>query len=133
MPVIGPQGLLGQTVQVAGSSARVRLITDQRSGVAAMVQGTRSVGIVHGTLDAGLRMDFVSREASVTAGDTIVTSGLGGVYPKGLVIGEVTSVEEDPSALYLRIDVAPTSGVGRLEEVLVVLSRPQAAALEGDE
>jgi rod shape-determining protein MreC len=133
MPVIGPQGLLGQTVQVAGGSSRVRLITDQRSGVAAMVQDSRAVGIVHGTLDAGLRMDFVSRESSVTVGDTIVTSGLGGVYPKALVIGEVTRVENDPSALYLEIDVAPTSGVGKLEEVLVVLTRPQAAVLEGGE
>jgi rod shape-determining protein MreC len=133
MPVIGPQGLLGQTIQVAANSAKVRLITDQRSGVAAMVQDGRAVGIVHGTLDSGLRMDFVSKETSVTAGQTVVTSGLGGVYPKGLVIGEVVRAEKDPSSLYQTIDVSPTSGVGNLEEVLVVLSKPQAAVLQGDE
>ena len=98
-----------------------------------MVQGSRAVGIVYGTLDSGLRMDFVSRDTSVSVGDTIVTSGLGGIYPKGLVVGEVTLVEKDPSALYQRIDVQPTSGVGNLEEVLVVLSRSQAAVLQGDE
>ncbi len=133
MPVVGPDGLLGQIVEVSAGSAKVRLITDQRSGVAAMVQTSRATGIARGTIDGGMTLDFVSRETSVTAGDVVITSGLGGVYPKGLVIGEVTRVERDPAALYQRIAMAPSGAVGSLEEVLVLVGVPEAGALSGGE
>jgi len=133
MPVLGPQGLLGQTVQVAAGSAKVRLITDQRSGVAAKVQRSRSEGVVNGSIDGQLTLDFVSVETTVKPGDVVITSGIGGVYPKGIVIGDVTEVGKEANALYQSISVQPASSLAGLEEVLVLVGEPPAPATEGGE
>lgn len=123
MPVLGPLGLLGQTIEVSPGSAKVRLITDQRSGVAAMIQSTRAEGVVRGSIDGRLSLDFVSVDSTVTAGDVVITSGLGGVFPKGTVIGEVVEVKSSPSALQQEIRVVPASDPSLLEEVVVLLGR----------
>lgn len=133
MPVVGPRGLLGQTVSVTQGSAKVRLITDQRSRVAAMVQRTRAEGIVRGAVDGRLSLDFVSTETTVRAGDVIITSGMGGVYPKGLVIGEVTEVDRRVNELYQSIGLEPTSNLAGIEEVLVLVGEPPAVIPEGGE
>jgi rod shape-determining protein MreC len=133
MPVVGPRGLLGQTVSVSNGSSRVRLITDQRSGVAALVQRTRAEGIVKGSIDARLTMQFVSTETTIRPGDVIVTSGIGGVYPKGLVIGEASAVEREPNALFQTVDVDPASTLVGLEEVLVLVGAPPAVVPGGGE
>lgn len=133
MPVLGPLGLLGQTVEVSRSSAKVRLITDPRSGVAAMIQATRVEGIVRGSLDGYLSLDFVSVDSTVSAGDVIITSGLGGVYPKGIIIGEVLTAERTPSALQQEIRLTPASDPLALEEVLVLVSRAPSTDIEGGE
>ena len=86
MPVVGTGGLLGETVDVTASSARVRLITDPNSGVATLLQSTRAQGIVKGSLEGQLTMDFVSTDTTVLAGDVVITSGIGGVFPKGLLV-----------------------------------------------
>lgn len=121
MPVVGPAGLLGQTVDVTAHSARVRLITDPDSGVAAMLQSERAEGIVSGSIDGKLTMDFVSTDTTVRAGDVVITSGIGGVYPKGLIVGEVTSVRKTPSDLYQNIELVPSGQIAGLEEVLVLI------------
>jgi len=133
MPVVGAVGLLGQTVSVAPNSARVRLITDQRGGVAALVQRSRAEGVVRGSIEGDLTMDFVSTETTVRAGDVVVTSGIGGVYPKGLVIGEVTAVERLENSLYQAIELEPTAQLSGLEEVLVVIAQPAAVIPESGE
>lgn len=121
MPVLAAQGLLGQVFEVSEHAARVRLITDQRSGVAAMVQSTRTPGVVKGSIDGELTLDFVSAETTTVVGDVIITSGLGGVYPKGLVIGDVVSVEEKRGELFPRIALVSRVPVNRLEEVIVLV------------
>jgi len=121
MPVVGPAGLLGQTVDVTSHSARVRLITDPESGVASKLQSTRTEGIVRGSIEGKLTLEFVSTEATVRAGDVVITSGIGGVYPKGLIIGEVTEVRKTPADLYQNIELAPTGRLAGLEEVLVLV------------
>lgn len=120
MPVVGPRGLLGQTVDVAGNSSRVRLLTDQRSGVAAMIQRNRAEGVLRGSIDGQLTLDFVSRETTIKAGDVVITSGMGGIYPKGLIIGEVSRVSRATNALYQDILVKGSARVSSLEEVLVL-------------
>jgi rod shape-determining protein MreC len=114
-------GLLGQTIEVTPHAARVRLITDQSSGVAAMVQSNRKEGVVHGSIDGALALDFVSHDTTVKAGDVVITSGMGGVYPKGILVGEVTKVQNLPSALYQDIALSPAANLGQLEEVLVLV------------
>lgn len=133
MPVVGPSGLLGQTVDVAPHSARVRLITDPSSGVAAMLQTTRAEGIVKGSIEGKLTLDFVSTETTVRAGDVVITSGMGGVFPKGLIVGEVTKVSKNPADLYQHIDLAPSGRVDTLEEVLVLTGVTTTSTVGGGE
>ena len=117
----GPAGLLGQTVDVTPHSARVRLITDPSSGVAAMLQSERAEGIVRGSIDGNLTFDFVSTDTTIRAGDVVITSGIGGVYPKGLIVGEVTKVRSTPSDLYQDVELEPSARLDGIEEVLVLV------------
>jgi len=133
MPVIGDAGLLGQIVETTRHTARVRLITDQRSGVAALVQRSRVEGIVRGSIDRELTLDFVSREASVRAGDVVLTSGMGGVYPKGILIGEVTKVRRQPNTLSPVISIQPSAQLGELEEVIVLVGAAPSTDVGGGE
>lgn len=128
-PVIGAGGLLGQTIGVTARSATVRLITDQRSGVAAIVQATRAPGVVRGSIDGAITLDFVSRETTVKPGDIVVTSGIGGVYPKGLLVAEVVSSEGEANGLYADIRLRPAASFEGIEEVLILTGAPPA--LEG--
>ncbi len=121
MPVLAPQGLVGQIEEVSTNSSRVRLITDQESGVAAMVQSTRAVGVVRGSIDRTLNMDFVDKVNVPKVGDVVITSGLGGVYPKGLVVGDIIDVDARRADLFPRIVVVSRVPVDQLEEVLVLL------------
>ena len=74
-----------------------------------MVQRTRAEGVVHGSIEGDVTLDFVSTETTVKAGDVVVTSGMGGVYPKGLVVGEVIGAAQTPSSLYQDIRVEPVA------------------------
>lgn len=133
MPVVGAQGLLGQTVGVTKRAAKVRLITDPKSGVSVMVQSTRAEGIVRGSLEGKLTLDFVSSETTVRAGDVVISSGMGGVYPKGLIVGEVTRVRTAPASLYQDITVTPAGRLSGLEEVLVLIDEPATVDVGGGE
>ncbi|MDZ4181099.1 MAG: rod shape-determining protein MreC [Coriobacteriia bacterium] len=133
MPVLAPEGLLGQTVEVTERSAKVRLITDQRSGVAGILQPTRAEGIISGSIDGRLSMDFVSREITVTVGDVVLTSGMGGVYPKGLLIGEVSSFSLQDNDLFPKIGVRPSARFAGIEEVIVLTGAPPQPEIGGGE
>jgi rod shape-determining protein MreC len=124
MPVLSASGLIGQIVDATQHSSRVRLITDQRSGVAAILQSTRAEGIAKGSIDGGLSLEFVSRETTVTVGDVVLTSGMGGVYPKGLLIGEVADVQLSDADLFPHIKVRPSVALAGLEEVVVLVGMP---------
>ncbi|MDZ4064402.1 MAG: rod shape-determining protein MreC, partial [Coriobacteriia bacterium] len=133
MPVLGAQGLLGQTVDVTAHSAKVRLITDQRSGVSALIQSTRAEGVVRGSIDGALSMEYVSRESTVVVGDVVLTSGMGGVYPKGLIIGEVSDVQLAANDLYQHVAVRPSARISGIEEVIVLVGAPPTADVGGGE
>ncbi|MFA5844764.1 MAG: rod shape-determining protein MreC [Coriobacteriia bacterium] len=121
MPVLAAQGLVGQVLDVSRHIARVRLITDQESGVAVLVQSTRAVGVVRGSIDRRLSLDFVDASTLPTVGDVVVTSGLGGVYPKGIVVGDVTDVERQRGDLYPTVGVRSRVPIDLIEEVLVLI------------
>lgn len=122
MPVTDAYGVIGQVAEVGPTTATVRLITDERSGVAAMVQSSRAQGQLVGQGDGTLRLTLVRTDQAVKTGDLVVTSGLGGVYPKGLPLGTVTSVERPSGALYYTIQVRPLATTSSFEEVLVITS-----------
>lgn len=120
MPVLGSYGLLGQVVEVGANFSRVRLTTDQKSGVASLIQNGRKPGITKGSVAGDLTLEFVSAEATVTQGDVVVSSGIGGIYPKGLLIGEVLEVSKETNALYKTIRLQPANDVNTVEDVLIL-------------
>jgi rod shape-determining protein MreC len=123
MPVINEQGLVGLVTATSHSAAKVMLVIDRQSAVDAVVQRSRSRGIVRGAHGDDLVFEFVVRDGDVEAGDVLVTSGLGGVYPKGLRIGEVTEVSASDSKMLRTASVRPAVDFGRLEQVFVMLRR----------
>ena len=124
MPVMSPNGLIGQIESVGRITSEVRLLTDPNSGVAVIIQGSRNEGVLNGSHSRLLYLTLISLDVPVSPGDAIMTSGAGGVYPKGIVIGEVTSVHYLPSDVYQTIVVRPTARVKYYEEVLVLTGRP---------
>ncbi len=132
MPVMSPNGLLGQIERVSPNSSEVRLITDQKSGVSVFVQENRAEGILSGSVDGILYLQFIGTEIEVNVGDKITTSGSGGIYPKGIPIGEVLSVEQAPADVYKTIIVAPISKVSTYEEVLVITGSEDAIVTTDD-
>jgi rod shape-determining protein MreC len=125
MAVIAPAGIVGRVVVPSASAAKVQLLIDRNAAAGAVIQRreSRAQGVVVGTGDVRLRMEYVSEIADIVVGDVVVTSGIDGIYPKGFVIGQVESVEKSGSA-YKTILVRPAVDFSRLEEVLVVLSAP---------
>lgn len=137
--VISPNGVVGRVIRVGPNAAQVQLLLDQQSGVGARIERSRVTGVVSGqvsrqsaTPDAGagdLVMKFVPMLADVVEGDVVVTSGLEGLFPPGLVIGRVRTVVRG-SGLFKEVRVAASADFDRLEEVLVVRTPPPDAQVE---
>jgi rod shape-determining protein MreC len=121
MPVMSANGLIGQIESVSLYSSVVRLITDEKSGVSAFLQSSRAEGILVGSIDGILYLNFITLDVAVEPGDTVITSGAGGVYPKGIPIGEVVSVDYADSDVYKTIVIKSIARVSTYEEVLVVI------------
>lgn len=132
MPVCNSGGVIGQIIEVSAATSTVRLINDENSGVSAMVQSTRAQGILQGLPDGTLMLSYVPADADVKVGDVIITSGLGGRFPKGLPLGTVSSVSRAANATYYTIVVRAISTAESNEEVLVItsLTDEQAASSE---
>ncbi len=125
MPVIAANGVIGQLVKVVANSSRVLLITDHASGVAGIIQRSRARGVVKGKGGGTCSLEFALADEDVKVGDNVITSGVGGVFPKGLNIGEVSMVKKGEYGIFQTIDVRPAVNLARLEEVLVLLQPPR--------
>jgi rod shape-determining protein MreC len=135
MAVIAPAGVVGRIVTPTRHAAKVQLLDDRNAAAGALIERSRAQGVVVGPRgreragedesrghdDHLLRMEYVAGTADVKAGDTVVTSGIDGIYPKGFVIGIVESVDRG-TGTYKGIRVRPAVDVNQLEEVLVVTS-----------
>ncbi len=126
MPVITPQGLVGTIVAVYEHSAKVQLILDPRSAVGAIIQRpeSRVIGIMQGSVGVQTlaKMVNIPRDADVVVGDNVLTSGYGGLYPKGIVIGEVVEVTNEAGGLLKYATVKTAVDFYRIEEVLVIVN-----------
>ena len=121
LPVVAPDGLVGRVVEVTPYTAKVQLITDPVSASGGLLQRTRVTGIVSGNLGAGLKVRYLPLLADVVVGDEVVTSGMGGVFPKGIPVGRVVAVERKSGALFQEAVLQPKVDLGRLEEVLILM------------
>ena len=126
LPVISQEGLIGQVVNVSQNSSDVLFLTSSKVKVAARLARSEIFGIVSGQGvswdgNASCRMDFIIKGVNVNRADEVVTSGLGGVYPEGLVIGYVKSVQMDHSGLFQYAEIVPAADFRLIDMVFVVL------------
>lgn len=114
---VGPVGRVNRVFQ---EGANIILITDINSAVAVRLQSSRIEGILEGRGDNGCYLKYVSKTADVKLGESLVTSGLDGIYPKGLLVGYVTSVKKEGEEMFQVIEVEPAQNLNALEEVMIL-------------
>ncbi len=120
MPVITERGLVGRIIGVSATASQVLLVLDTTSAVSARLQTSRAEGSVQGQLTDTLLMTFIDLNATVQEGDTVITSGMGGNFPAGIIIGQVTSVARSEFELFQEAEVRSLNNFERLEQVLVI-------------
>ena len=130
MTVMGANGVIGQVSRAYAHTSTVRLLTDPNSGAAVMIQSSRADGIVRGSINGLLYLEDLDEDVIPEEGDVIVTSGLGGSYERGLVIGTVVSVSKTASDTTGAVIVSPNGDASMLQEVIVVFSAPDVEAAE---
>ncbi len=122
-PVIAAGGLVGRVISIGSDVAQIQLLTDRDCSVGALLARTRARGVVGGSGEqaspTGLTLNYVSNLEEVVEGDLIVTSGMDGIYPKGIAIGRVASVRNGPR-LFKLVTVEPAANLDRLEEVFIL-------------
>ena len=119
--VIAPDGLIGRVIEVRTGASVVQVLTDPASTVGAHAVRTRTVGIVEGDPRGTMRLKYMAREGSgIAVGDLIVTSGAGGVFPRGIPIGRVRAIDDRGSALFHYAILSPAVDVLRVDEVLLL-------------
>jgi rod shape-determining protein MreC len=132
MAVVSTDGVVGKLITVSLNASRVLLMDDHDSGVDAIDQRSRARGIVAGMMDDGMMMKYVDRTGDVKPGDAVITSGMDGIFPGGLLIGQVGQVSQEGPGLFLNITVTPAVDFSKLDQVLVLTEKPpQMAAADG--
>lgn len=131
MPVVSVQGLVGHVMETYSRTAKVRLLLDARSSASGMIQRpqSRAVGVVESnpSQSSVLRLKNLTRDGDVIKGDKVMTSGLGGIYPKGLLVGEVIDVLDEDGGLMKYALLRPAADFTRLEEVFVIVGERVAS------
>ena len=120
--LVHPDGLIGKVIAAGPRSSRAILLIDGASRTSAMNQRTRDVGLIEGTGSSTFKMTYLDRESQIQVGDVIISSGLGGIYPKGIPIGKVEVIGDEKDHLNLYALVKPFVSFSKLEEVLCVSS-----------
>lgn len=121
LPVIADQGVVGRIVETSAHVSRVLLLIDENSNTDALIQENRIQGILQGAASLGCSLKYVPKTETVSIGNIVVTSGLSGLFPKGLLLGVVKNVEKTDTGLFQKIDVAPFVDFSKLEEVMVIV------------
>jgi len=127
LPVVTADGVVGRITRVFGGYSDVILAVDPKSAVDVVIQRTGGRGMLRGIDGANrytCRIDYLLRKEEVKVGDLVVTSGVGGVFPRGLPVGRISKVTRRTYGLYQEVEVTPTVDFASLEEVLVVLAPP---------
>jgi rod shape-determining protein MreC len=126
LAVLAAQGVVGRIIETSWHASRVLLMIDENSNIDALIQRIRAQGILQGAGAAGGNLKYISRTEDVLPGDVVLSSGLAGVFPKGLLLGVVTGVSRKEGGLFQKIDVAPAVDFGKLEEVMAVITEAGA-------
>ncbi len=130
MPLLSPDGVVGRIVEVSRSTSTALLLTDPRSNIDVILQRTRVKGVVEGNGTEGLILKYVRLLEDVQVGDRVVTAGYSGIFPKGLLVGEVRAVEKGEDNFFKYIELQPGTNLEKLEEVLIVTQSGTPVATE---
>lgn len=130
MPVVAEKGLVGLVTEVAPNAAKVQLILDPRCSVGTLVQRpeSRVAGIVQGSSEDALKPNMINipKNSDVLTGDIVITSGFGGIFPKGIMVGTIKSLRDDGGGLLEIAVVEPAVDFQRLEDVLIITASREA-------
>jgi len=121
MAVVSPTGIIGQILKTAPHYATVLLITDYNSAIDSIVQRTRAKAIVEGKGENRCQLKYLLRTEEVAVGDAVVTSGLGGNFPKGLMVGEIKKVDKKGHGIFQHAELIPSVDFTQIEEVFVIM------------
>ncbi len=121
MAVVSPTGIIGQILKTAPHYATVLLITDYNSAIDSIVQRTRAKAIVEGKGENQCQLKYLLRTEEVAVGDAVVTSGLGGNFPKGLMVGEIKKVDKKGHGVFQYAELVPSVDFTQIEEVFVIM------------
>lgn len=122
MAVVDASGIVGKVVEVVADRSKVILVSDPSFSVAAMVERSREIGLVSGTLTGQCRMRYLSTDADVKVGDQVISSKLSSSFPQGLVLGTVVAVENSTGSIFPTCLIKPAAAVSQIEEVIVIRS-----------
>lgn len=120
LPVVASGRLLGKLAEVSDDYSRLILIVDESSVVNAMVEETRAAGVIKGEVGFNLIIDSISQESPLKVGQRVITSGLGGTMPKGLIIGEVAEILSPQSEIFQSARIKPAADFNHLEIVFII-------------
>jgi rod shape-determining protein MreC len=120
MPVVTNQGLVGNIASVSAAASRVQLINDPASSINVILQQSDVEAVLNGQLTGELELNMINQNATVQAGDLVMTSGLGGNYPANIVIGQVVTVRNEASSLFQTASVQPAVDFSQLDIVLII-------------
>jgi rod shape-determining protein MreC len=121
LPVVADQGVVGRIIETSLHVSKILLLIDENSNIDALVQENRIQGILQGAGSLGYSLKYVSKTETVNSGNIVITSGLSGLFPKGLLIGTVKNVDKTNSGLFQKIDISPFVDFARIEEVMVIV------------
>jgi rod shape-determining protein MreC len=120
MPVVTDQGLVGRVDAVISSAARVQLITDPGSAVNVRIEKADREAVLAGTVSGDISLDMIPQEVVLAPGDVVLTSGLGGGFPTGLIVGQILTVRKRDSDLFQQATVQPVVDFSQLKIVLII-------------
>ncbi len=125
MAVISAEGLVGRVIAVSPHTADVLLVSDPSSRVSVIVDRTGASGVLFGQTahrrgQPVCRLDFINKDAPIRLGDAVTTSGMGGVFPRGLLVGYIDKLYKEPSGLYQYADVLPATDLGHMRLLFAV-------------
>ncbi len=122
MSVVNASGVVGRVISVSPDFSKILLIVDQNSAVDCLLQRSRDRGILRGLSTDVCSLEYLAKTADAKVGDSLITSGLGGVFPKGLPVGTILDIDENPGMLFKEIKVRPAVDFSTLEEVMIILN-----------
>jgi rod shape-determining protein MreC len=122
LPIINQYGLIGRVIGVESHTATAQFLSDPANRVAVRLSQSREMGIIRYSPATGFMMDNFPTAGSITEGDTVVSSGLGGVYPAGLMVGRVVTIERPVDIPFCEVTIEPMVNFNALEEVFVIKS-----------